>query len=209
MKENMKIQTLKNQLGEIEFRRNLARQQTEGREFYSEEFDPKEIETILQDRMAKTKKEIESLKEQYNISTYLEIGAERCQRSLVLENDLEMEGIAFDISFDMLKSCDFYANKFNLRKIPARICGDANALPFASNSVPFVFCYETLHHFPNPLPILKEIYRILTPGGIFYFNEEPFRRVAHLNLYKGYKEYSKENLKRNTLLSNYKLNKDN
>ena len=48
------------------------------------------------------------------LSPYIEIGAERCQRSLVMENDLGLSGgAAIDISFDMLRSCNHYQDIFN------------------------------------------------------------------------------------------------
>ncbi len=101
------------------------------------------------------------------MTPYIEIGAERCQRSLVMENDLACTGIALDISFDMLRCCEYYAHRFNKPRLPLRICADAYRLPFASGSVPFMFCYDTLHHFPDPVPVIKELFRVLSPGGPF------------------------------------------
>jgi uncharacterized protein YbaR (Trm112 family) len=62
-----------------------------------------------------------------------------------------------------------------------------------------VFCYETLHHFPDPGPIIKEIYRVLSPGGLFFFQEEPYKKLLQLNLYKGKKIYSEESLHGSTI----------
>jgi SAM-dependent methyltransferase len=180
----MKTQSRQNQKGEIEFRKKLVKQQVNGEHFFENEYNSKGIEKILADRMKKTYEEILNLKEQnITFSPYIEIGAERCQRSLVMENDLCANGAAVDISFDMLTSCNHYKNIFGKTKIPIRICCDANNLPFKSNSIPFVFCYETLHHFPEPTPIVKQIYRVLSPGGHFFFNEEPYKKSLHLNLY--------------------------
>jgi len=116
-----------------------------------------------------------------------------------MENDLDVTGAAVDISYDMLKSCDYYSGVFNKSKVPFRICCDANSLPFMTNSIPFVFCYETLHHFPDPTPIVKEIHRVLSPGGHFFFDEEPYKKVLHVNLYKGKKIYKKESLSANKI----------
>ena len=145
--------------------------------------------------MTRTFEEVNQLRQQgIPIAPYVEIGAERGQRSLVMENDLGVTGAAVDLSFDTLKSCDYYSRVFNKSKVPLRICCDAEKLPFKSNSVPFVFCYETLHHFPDPAPIVREIHRILHPGGYFFFAEEPYKKVFHLNLYKTKKIYSKDYL---------------
>ena len=118
-----------------------------------------------------------------------------------MENDLNLHGAAIDISYDALKSSEYYGKIFNKNRLPVRLCYDANILPIMSNSVPFVFCYETLHHFPNPNPIIKEIHRILAPGGFFFLDEEPFKRVLHIPLYKGEKIYSKGYKKKSKLKS--------
>src|SRR5665647_263371 len=188
----MKQQSDNAQKGEIEFRKKLSRQQINGDCFFENEYDAQGIEKILIERMKKTCNNMVSLRGQnYVLSPYLEIGAERCQRSLVMENDLDASGVAVDISYDMLKSCNYYREAFNKNKVPLRICCDANNLPFLSASIPFVFCYETLHHFPEPSPIVKEIHRILQPGGHFFFHEEPFKKVLHINLYNEEKTNSK------------------
>jgi len=189
----MKSQQLESQLGEIAFRKKLVQQQVGEAQVFKDEYDRKGIEDILQQRMQKTYEQITALREKgIAVSPYLEIGAERGQRSLVMENDIGAAGAAADLSYDMLKSCDHYQNVFNKKKMPARLCCDANYLPFAGNSIPFVFCYETLHHFPDPTPIIKEIHRVLAAGGWFFFDEEPYRRVLHLDLYESKKIYSAE-----------------
>jgi ubiquinone/menaquinone biosynthesis C-methylase UbiE/uncharacterized protein YbaR (Trm112 family) len=186
------------QKGEITFRKKLVQQQVEGTQVFNDEFDAKGIEQILSDRMKETKSRMTQLKESgIKISPYIEIGAERGQRSIVMENDMNASGAAVDISFDMLKSCEHYAKMFNKKYLPLRVCCDANTLPFLSNSLPFVFCYETLHHFPDPAPIIIEMHRVLMPGGVFFFDEEPYKKILHLNLYKAKKKYSDEYLSAN------------
>lgn len=192
---NMKSQSDKAKKGEVKFRKKLFQQQVEGKAVFGDEYDAKGIEKILAERMKRTLEQMTLLKEKgVVLSPYLEIGAERCQRSLVMENNLGANGAAVDISYDMLKSCDYYKRVFNKDRVPLRICCDANNLPFMSDSIPFVFCYETLHHFPDPFPIVKEIYRVLSPGGHFFFDEEPYKKVLHLNVYNDKKLYSKESV---------------
>lgn len=197
----MRQQKISNQKGEIEFRKRLYLHQVGKENAIENEFDSVSIEQILLKRMEKTLDQITQLKkEKIYLSPYLEIGAERCQRSLVMENDLGLSGGASaDISFDMLKSCEYYKGVFKKDKAPIRVCCDANNLPFKTSSIPFVFLYETLHHFPDPHPITTEIYRVLQPGGYFFFDEEPVKRILHLNLYKGEKMYSKTKRKKNYL----------
>jgi SAM-dependent methyltransferase/uncharacterized protein YbaR (Trm112 family) len=186
-------QRVENQKGEIEFRRKLYLQEVEHKKLLDDEFDAADIERILEKRMEKTLDQMTLLKKRgVTLSPYIEIGAERCQRALVMENDLGLRGAAVDISFDLLRSCQHYQGVFDRLKSPLRICCDANNLPFMTSSLPFVFCYETLHHFPDPSPILQEVHRVLLPGGCFFFDEEPYKRILHINLYKGPRIYSRE-----------------
>ncbi|MEK7720828.1 MAG: methyltransferase domain-containing protein [Elusimicrobiota bacterium] len=181
------------QKGEIEFRRKLSSQQVAGEKIFEDEFDGPGIIAILEARMRVTMEDARFLKDSgVIISPYLEIGAERCQRALVMENDMGASGLAVDLSFDMLRSCAHYMDVFNKAKSPLRVCCDAGNLPFLPNSLPFVFCCQTLHHFPDPGPVINEALRVLSPGGHFAFYKEPFRQTLHINLYKGRKIYSRE-----------------
>lgn len=178
-------QTIENLRGEIEFRRKLFEQQVGDMEIFASEYDGEEIAKVLRERMSETITRMRQLRAAgYVLSPYLELGAERGQRALAMENELGCEGAALDISFDLLKSCEHYADRFALEKLPFRLCADAYHLPFRSNSLPFVFCYQTLHHFPDPTPIIAEIHRVLAPGGLFFFAEEPFQQVLRWELYQ-------------------------
>ncbi len=44
--------------------------------------------------------------------------------------------------------------------------GDAGRLPFADASFERVVCTNSFHHYPEPLPALREIRRVLRPGGV-------------------------------------------
>jgi SAM-dependent methyltransferase len=121
--------------------------------------------------MADTAQAMERLRKRgVALSPYLELGAERGQRALVLENDFGARGAAVDLSLDMLRSTAHYGEVFHKPRMPERICCDAHTLPFRTGSLPFVFCYEFLHHFPTPAPVVKEIHRVLAPGGWFFFD---------------------------------------
>lgn len=194
----MKQQSLNHQKGEVEFRRKLVRQQLEGGYSSGEgslkdEFTGSQMENILRKRMTKTLQQMTGLRARGHVLfPFLEIGAERCQRSLVMRNDLGGEGFSADISFDALRSAEHYAKLFRKEHLPFRVCCDANQLPFRNGSLPFVFCYETLHHFPTPLPVVREIHRVLEPGGRFMFEEEPYRKIARFRFYRIASAYSEQ-----------------
>ena len=44
---------------------------------------------------------------------------------------------------------------------------DAHAMPFCDNSFECVFCYAVLEHLHSPVLAIREIERILRPGGVF------------------------------------------
>src|SRR5258705_2532268 len=115
-------QSLESQLGEIRFRRLLAQQQVEGRPVFEDEFDAEGICRILEQRMLETTRAMERLRERgVALSPYLELGAERGQRALVLENDLGAAGAAADLSLDMLRSAAPYAQVFPRPPMPLRV----------------------------------------------------------------------------------------
>lgn len=45
------------------------------------------------------------------------------------------------------------------------VAGDAEQLPFPDGSFSIVACHKAFHHFTHPERVLREIYRVLVPGG--------------------------------------------
>lgn len=183
------LQPLSAKLGEVRFRQKLVKQHLGKENSFTGEPGQKEIITILKERIDTTRRIFKRLEARgITLSPFLEIGAEKGQRSMVLVNDFGAGGFASDISYQSLKSGAEFAKILGYNKLPALVCCDAYHLPFTSGSIPFVFCFETLHHFPDPAPILKEVFRILTPGGVFYFGEEPVKQSFNLRLWRrGYR----------------------
>lgn len=195
-------QNLDNLKGEIAFRSKLARQHTTGELLLPDYFSKDAHDAILAERINTTRSAFE-LKKQAgeDFSRFVELGAERGHRSLALVNFFGAEGIAMDLSFDQLRTMPHFSSLFQLPGVPLRVCCDANNLPLRSDAVPFLFCYQFLHHFPSLGEIIREIHRVLSPGGEFFFDEEPMGRVLQLYLYKQRtKEYSHFNLRKGKLL---------
>lgn len=177
-------QSVESKLGEIAFRRKLFQQHVEGERVFDDEYSSSDMLEILEERMEKARYQMSRLAAQgVGLTPYVEIGAERGQRALVLENDFGARGFAVDLSYESLQSVSYLAEHFGQERLPICVCCDAYNLPFRNNSIPFAFCYNTLHHFPDPTPIVAEVYRVMAPGR-FFFDEEPFKQLLRLALYK-------------------------
>jgi SAM-dependent methyltransferase len=118
------------------------------------------------------------------LGPFIEIGGDIGSKSMLLENELGVTGAAVDLSVDSLGAAPEVARRLNYSRIPLRICCDAADLPFLDQTFQFAYCFQTLHHFANPKPVIDEVHRVLGNGGHFYFDEEPIRRWLCLNLYR-------------------------
>jgi SAM-dependent methyltransferase len=54
------------------------------------------------------------------------------------------------------------------------VLADGQALPFMAKSFSLVFCASLIEHIPRPMALLKEIRRVLVPGGLSYLSFPPF-----------------------------------
>lgn len=55
---------------------------------------------------------------------------------------------------------------FKQKKIPVKTkAGDIRNLPYPGNSFDFVYTMGTIEHIPRPIEAVREIYRVLKPGG--------------------------------------------
>ena len=118
------------------------------------------------------------------MTPFLEIGANAGHTSYLLCNEFGAEGFALDISADALRHGVALQHAWNLDKAPVRVAGDAANLPFRDGSLRFVMTHQTLSQFMDLDAIFREISRVLAPGGVFLFSEEPMRRLLSLRLYR-------------------------
>ena len=116
-------QSIENLKGEIAFRAKLARQHVTGEVLLPDYFGRQEHDRILLERMQTTLHKMGELQRRgVGLSPFLELGAERGQRSLVLTNDFGASGVAVDISYHQLQTMDHFARTFKKEKLPVRIC---------------------------------------------------------------------------------------
>lgn len=50
---------------------------------------------------------------------------------------------------------------------------DATRLSFPDNTFDFVYSFDVFEHFPEPSPVLKEVRRVLKPGGVSFTSLHP------------------------------------
>jgi len=80
------------------------------------------------------------------------------------------------------------ANNFKKNKNFQAIQADIAKLPFANDQFDFIFSFGVIHHSPEPKACLKEIFRVLKPGGEIcltvypsygmYFSSKYIRRIT-------------------------------
>ena len=78
----------------------------------------------------------------------------------------QAEVFALDIAFNMLRRARRRGGW--LRK-PLCVCGDAECLPFADDSVDFIFSNLALQWCLDLEPVFTELRRVLAPGGLLMF----------------------------------------
>lgn len=88
-------------------------------------------------------------------------GAGQIMGHLVRMADPEARLVSFDLSPAMLKR----ARQRLKSERPLSVAGDLMRMPFADESFDFVTCGWVIEHLPDPVPGLKEISRVLRPGG--------------------------------------------
>jgi SAM-dependent methyltransferase len=118
------------------------------------------------------------------MTPFLEIGSNVGHTSYMLANEFGAEGFALDISADSLRYGIALQERWNWPRAPVRVAGDAANLPFADGSVRFVMAFQMLSQFMNMESVFLEVKRVLAPGGVFLFAEEPLRRMLSLRLYR-------------------------
>jgi ubiquinone/menaquinone biosynthesis C-methylase UbiE len=118
------------------------------------------------------------------MSPFVEIGANAGHSSYMLANEFGASGFALDISADALRWGSEIQRRWNMERAPMRVAGDALHLPFRDGSVRSVLAFQMLSQFMDIEQVFLEVKRILAPGGIFFFAEEPLLRVLSLRLYR-------------------------
>lgn len=85
---------------------------------------------------------------------------------LILQEDVGKELYGIDLSEKML-----HVAKSKLPDQVKLLLGDSEALPFPDNIFDVVYCNDSFHHYPAPMNVLREVHRVLKPGGTFLMGD--------------------------------------
>jgi ubiquinone/menaquinone biosynthesis C-methylase UbiE len=118
------------------------------------------------------------------MTPFLEIGANAGHTSYMLANEFDAAGFALDLSADSLRHGRALMNAWGLKRAPHRIAGDAANLPFMDSSLRMVCAFQMLSQFMDIESVFREVARVLAPGGVFLFAEEPLRRKLSARLFR-------------------------
>lgn len=105
--------------------------------------------------------------------TVLDFGAGACWTTRCL-TQLGCEAIALDVSATALElGRQLYARLPPIGTCPPPrfLVFDGHHIDLPDASVDRIFCFDAFHHVPNPADVMRELGRVLRPGGIAGFSE--------------------------------------
>ena len=80
--------------------------------------------------------------------------------------------IGLDLSPEMIKQ----ANNKNIKNAEF-IEGKADEIPFKDNTFDIITCSQSFHHYPDTDKAIKEVYRVLKPGGLYILSDTGCRTI--------------------------------
>ena len=99
----------------------------------------------------------------------LDMGCGEGRHTIGAYIEKSINSFGFDLSYKDLRIAQERLNDFdtsNKKEICQFGVGDIDTLPFKNNSYDAVICSEVLEHVDSPEDSIKELIRVLKPGGI-------------------------------------------
>jgi ubiquinone/menaquinone biosynthesis C-methylase UbiE len=112
--------------------------------------------------------------------------------------NLDFKVVGGDVSQNFL---DLTSKKFSSNFSTIKLNGE-NLKYLVDNTFDLVSTYSVLHHVPDYMSAIKEMYRVLKPGGIMYLDHEVNEHYWNQNV--EYKSFIKK-IKLNYILKNWRL----
>lgn len=103
---------------------------------------------------------------------FLEIGCGTGRISIGIAKYTEnIKLVGVDLSDSMLVVAKDNASKERVNHRVQFKHADAKNLPFEESTFDAVFCHNMLHHIPDPMPVLKEMVRVMKADGAFLLRD--------------------------------------
>lgn len=96
----------------------------------------------------------------------LDIGCNIGELLHLMNHQAKLKGVGVDISIEALQN----AKRNTENDSEFVLCSVENGIPFLDNSFDVVTCMDVIEHLENPQFVMKEIKRVLKPGGRFLFH---------------------------------------
>jgi len=126
------------------------------------------VRVMVQRRIIKWIKGVTRIAPQARI---LEIGCGRGAGARLIQEEFHPAMLhAFDLDYRMILQAGQYLKGEHRGRI-ALYVGDAMTLPYRDGVMDAVFGFGVLHHLPDWRRGLREIARVLKPGGIYFLEE--------------------------------------
>jgi ubiquinone/menaquinone biosynthesis C-methylase UbiE len=102
---------------------------------------------------------------------FLEIGCGRGAGACMLLREFRPAAVhAMDLDEDMINAARHYVTEVQRQQIHLYV-GDTLYLPYRDGAVDAVFGFGVLHHLPDWRAGVREIARVLKPGGVYFLEE--------------------------------------
>lgn len=108
----------------------------------------------------------------------LEVGAYRHFTGYVAAQRWSAEATLTDIASRSLQAGREAAHAAGFAAKPRLVVADFHDLPFGDCQYDVAFVASTIHHTRSPERVLREMFRVLRPGGLLLLENEPCSRLA-------------------------------
>ncbi|MFB6109792.1 MAG: class I SAM-dependent methyltransferase [Halodesulfurarchaeum sp.] len=93
-------------------------------------------------------------------------------------------GYGIDASPEMARNADSYTDDDRI----AFLRGNFESLPFGTDSIDHAFSMEAIYYAEDPVAVLRELRRVLRPGGTFYCAVDYYEENVHSHEWQEYIE---------------------